>query len=862
MSEAMYFRYWGKAERDGQHYHLLPYHCLDVAAVAAAWWDASQVIRRIFHAACDHAGLGEQQLRALVLFFISLHDIGKFDVRFQFKAPDALSSCWPDLNLKDVEYSKKYDHGGTGYLLSSKEHKELFKSADFSALRPWLLAVTGHHGELPDNLPFCDIYPTAMDYVITHDQEARQQFVEAMKKLFLEPAGYDMASLPLVATPSFPLLLAGFCSVSDWIGSNAEEGGFSYRETASNLKLYFEEQLDQVVKRQLLTKFGLLRSSRPYAGVQSLLKEKQTPRGVQVIIDDLPSVPGLTLIEAPTGEGKTEAALAYAWRLLDAGLAESIVFALPTQATANAMLKRVKEFAEKLFAGDSANVVLAHGKRDFNHEFQRLVDAGRKATAQGRNDASTQCADWLAQSRKRIFLGQIGICTVDQVLLSVLPVRHKFVRGYGVNKSVLIVDEVHAYDSYMHGLLAEVVKRQHDAGGSAILLSATLPPMLRNELVALWGSSGSTSDDYPLITQATNAVHPFRIPKKDLPKLREVQVECLPLANGMPDENLLSRIIEAAEAGGRVAVIANLVDNAQEIATLLRDPARNPSCVRVDIFHARYRFRDRQAKEELALAEYGAEAIRGKGRILVATQVVEQSLDLDFDWMVTQICPVDLLFQRLGRLHRHKRKRPPGFEMPRCTIMTVVDFVYGLHEKIYENTRVLWRTENLLRKTTDISFPSAYRDWINEVYQRDEWDNEPENIALEFDAYHSLQLHRKEDAQRLTTMSMLQFQDEDARITSLTRDGEMSLTVVPILAGKRSLDGATLNERDEKNYAEEINLNSVPVPASWGDYLRDCQEDNDGRFLIEFAPSGEDSWVSSVKGKTLRYTREFGMAKK
>ena len=131
---------------------------------------------------------------------------------------------------------------------------------------------------------------------------------------------------------------------------------------------------------------------------------------------------------------------------------------------------------------------LAHGKRSFSNEFKNLIAQGQRKTAQGEIEATVQCAGWLANSRKRVFLGQIGVCTVDQALLSVLPIRHNFVRGFGLNKSVLIIDEIHAYDAYMHGLLGEVLRRQRDTGGSAILLSATLPyESARTRLFEAWG---------------------------------------------------------------------------------------------------------------------------------------------------------------------------------------------------------------------------------------------------------------------------------------------------------------------------------------------------------------------------------------
>jgi CRISPR-associated endonuclease/helicase Cas3 len=147
------------------------------------------------------------------------------------------------------------------------------------------------------------------------------------------------------------------------------------------------------------------------------------------------------------------------------------------------------------------------------------------------------------------------------------------------------------------------------------------------------------------------------------------------------------------------------------------------------------------------------------------------------------------------------------------------------------------------------------------VYQRDDWDSEPENIALDFDAFSFLQKHKREDAQRLTTMTMTQFRDEDGRVTSLTRDGEMSLTVIPMLAGGRFLDGDNPNKNDEKSYAEAINLNSIPVPAGWEKYLHDCRKDDDGRFIIEFVPERDSTWASTVGGTRFRYSKDFGLEK-
>jgi CRISPR-associated endonuclease/helicase Cas3 len=871
-------QYWGKAAQafpppreQYPGWHLLVYHCLDVAAVASSWWDESPALRTKFRVAFSCSEDEIPRLRGWVLFFVALHDLGKFDIRFQLKAPDTLAVVWQRLNKgRDHEIPPleiaSFDHGHAGIAWAKQEFSSWLKNCEeasaWSRWDNWLAAVTGHHG---------DYYPPGMagltgleadPPLIEHDRKARHTFVATLAALFLEPVGLNLQSLPPFCSLPARALLAGFCSSCDWLGSNVTI--FDYRADSADLNSYLDERKQQIQTVRLLERFGLLAKSAGYAGLKALLAENESPRGVQTEIDALPLQPGLTLIEAPTGSGKTEAALAYAWRLLAAGLADSIVFALPTQATANAMFKRVDVFAKHAYG--KANVVLAHGKRQFNEGFQQLVERGQRVTSQGKEEASVQCAAWLASSRKRVFLGQIGVCTVDQILLSVLPVRHKFVRGFGLAKSVLIVDEVHAYDAYMHGLLGEVLKNQAACGGSAILLSATLPAGQRAKLLQAWKSeclAGAPAlVPYPAIWHATGGVtQPITVAAQHKPPRREVGIECLRLVGAFPDEELLARIVAAGEAGALVAVVVNLVDDAQRLTRLLRELTQ----VEVDIFHARYRFADRKEKEDAALKHYGREAPRTAGRILVATQVVEQSLDLDFDWMITQICPVDLLFQRLGRLHRHDRpQRPPGYEIPRCTVMTVEGDDYGVFELIYGNARVLWRTETLLTRHDSLFFPEAYRDWIEQVYQRDDWNAEPEQIALGFDIYSALQITRMKDAQRLTTMTVSSFRDDDERITGLTRDGEMSLTILPVTADGCLLDGQRITDLPEREQAEALNLSAAPAPASWKNSLRDCKQDKDGvlagylQLVMSEAPAGV--WCSTT-GK-LTYTQDFGLEKR
>lgn len=343
-------QYWGKADPwyAGQpKWHPLIYHLLDVAVVAAAWWDACPALRGRFHATFPNEP--EDRLRAWMLFFIALHDLGKADVRFQLKAPDALAAAWRKIEKgEDYEISPQeisaFDHGHAGIAWAALEYESWLGACDtdrgiWSRWNNWLAAVTGHHGDFPDPRYEGLQGIEADDALIDHDRAARHALVAAFESLFLLPSGLSLQTLPPPCSLPARALLAGFCASCDWLGSNIDE--FDYRAPGMELPDYLHKRLADIESSRMLERYGLLAHAKPYAGLPVLLASTESPRGVQTLIDGLPAIADLTLIEAPTGSGKTEAALAHAWRLLAAGLADSIVFALPTQATANAMFERV-----------------------------------------------------------------------------------------------------------------------------------------------------------------------------------------------------------------------------------------------------------------------------------------------------------------------------------------------------------------------------------------------------------------------------------------------------------------------------------------------------------------------------------------
>ncbi len=865
-----YYRYWGKAEKDGNNYHLLPYHCLDVAAVAKVWWQRSTVIRDRFTAISDRE---EAEAFAWTMFFIALHDLGKFDVRFQVKVKDIAFQLWDEFRNADASQSYKYWHGDyAGYWIFHdlntlfNWNNELIDDDRWEAWQTWVFAVAGHHGSIPVYVD--GSMPPADKNVIEHDGIARLEYIEEIETIFLKPANLSLKDIPPGCDKDF---LAGFCSICDWLGSlqfdPAMEERFGYETHIMPLEEYYLSRIP--IADKVLQESGLSKRPAGKGGMQEVFPQF-TPHMVQTLIDSLPVVSGLTIIEAPTGSGKTEAAMAYASRLLHAGAVDSIIFALPTQATTNAMFERLLEVATNIYS--NGNLLLAHGKARFNESFIDLKKTTEMGSPQDREhelEAIIQCSQWLAQSRKRVFLGQIGVCTIDQVLISVLPVRHKFVRSFGLGKSVLIIDEVHAYDSYMYGLLERIMAKQNQLNSAAILLSATLPSAQRNKLVNAWGVDDDSRPDesYPLITSVTREIQEFlTLSENEKRKLesagRNIFVEIDEQAGMRFHESSLLQVMQAADAGANVVLICNLVADAQTTYNRLTELDAKTA----DLFHSRFRFKDRQYIENRVIADYGSGNKRRKGGILVATPVVEQSLDLDFDWLLTQLCPIDLLFQRLGRLHRHERKRPIGFEEPCCTVLVPPDNNYELHKLIYgsknaPNSRILWRTEQLVRQNAILRFPAVYRPMIENVYDQSPWENEPENIREEYERFEM-----EQEAIQMTAWQLMNsnpnFDDSDSKAALLTRDGEMNLNVVPVTgegAKRAFLDGELLEEVEEYRLDEEISLNSIPVPATWKHYL---PADRDGIIWLTMQRAGEGIWQVEFRKTIYTYNIANGLERK
>ncbi|MGQ0697810.1 MAG: CRISPR-associated helicase Cas3' [Panacagrimonas sp.] len=734
---AAYWNYWGKARPgDGAvTWHPLPCHCLDVAAVGREFLYRAPVLRGFWS---HRLGLTEDAFTDLCTFFLALHDLGKFAVPFQAQRADLLASLQQGRQTLKT-YGPRHYHDSLGAALAAGhwEHwaelewlDALWGGAHFEAAECWINAVTGHHGQPPaGGVTVCANFDE-------RDIRAAAEFVDAAGNLLLPQSSRDawLASRPadlLNEHRRFSWWLAGLSVLADWLGSNTDY--FPYREPSSSLEAYWNQARGQA--RTALDRSGVVprRASgrKAFAELFPKIGISQTP--LQNCCDRLAlsSTPQLFVLEDVTGAGKTEAAVMLAHRLLQAGLGEGLYFALPTMATANQMYQRIGEVYDHLFEpGSRPSLVLAHGARDLSKAFRSTVLPKDSAEPEYEKlaTASQRCTAWLADTRKAALLAQVGVGTIDQALMAVLHAKHQSLRLLGLFGKVLIVDEVHACDSYLFGVLKTLLRFHREAGGSAILLSATLPQQMRRELCAIYSRTESMqSSDYPLLTHADEA------------GLREIPVATRSQVVRRVDVQWLrdpaaceAYVLEAARAGKAVCWIRNTVSDA--IASYRALKAAHPH---TQLFHARFALGDRLRIENEALERFGKKVDADRaGQVLVATQVVEQSLDLDFDVMVSDIAPIDLLIQRAGRLHRHERgdRGVPTLAIHAPPALPDADPKWmGPHLRksayVYPNLAQLWLSVRELSTRGGWHMPTDARAMIEAVYGPDAADQIPTGLS-------------------------------------------------------------------------------------------------------------------------------------
>ena len=617
LSVADFKRLWAKSDPR----HPLWKHMLDASAVSLAL--SPPVVR---------FGWTPE----ITAFLVGLHDVGKADSYFQHQIPDFSSE------LANAGYEPTDDARCRHERISARFIKKRLVSDGMDDFTADAIArtVIAHHG----------YWNEAARDVAPKYAEAQDQLCQMLQQVLGVQAFPDKSVLDLSA---FGMRLAGHIVLSDWIASNEEFFGDPRLKDIDDPEEYFKRA--RVVASEWIDKLDLRRDA--HAGKAASIVEAPRPIQQMLLEKDIP--PSLVIIEAPMGEGKTEAAwiLAEKWR--DKGY-HGMYMALPTMATSDSLHSRYRDdYLAKLNRGK--DVKLVHGMawlRD-EKEPKSLPQSGEPG------DGQSFAAAWFRPTR-RAMLAAHGVGTIDQAMLAGMNVKFGFLRLSGLADRVLVIDEVHAYDAYMSAIIARLLQWCACLKIPVVLLSATLSAKQHGEMVEAYGASGiepGSNALYPLITVAepgkkaqtiTTGASLSRTLKIETPK-------------GLLGEakKTAAKAIELVKDGGCCCVILNTVKQAQAVYEELLK--KLPSNERL-LFHARFAASDREKITKKVLDLFGkghweggseerrfTPANRPKKYVLVATQVVEQSLDVDFDCMISEIAPIDLLLQRSGRIKRHSR---------------------------------------------------------------------------------------------------------------------------------------------------------------------------------------------------------------
>ncbi|WP_433264905.1 CRISPR-associated helicase Cas3' [Actinosynnema sp. CS-041913] len=719
---------WGKSDPQVCPTHWLPLyqHLADAEAVAGALvdrWVSPQVSARI----ARDLPHGLDGVRALVCWLAAVHDVGKvspaFAVQVRRLADRMLDhGLGASPQLQFDQNRSKVRHELVGHLAVRRylvDHHRF----DRVAAEQLACVVGSHHGVPPEHRQL---------KLVREEHALRGQGVwEQARTEFLRraTAGVDLGRYRSVrlSKPS-QVLLTAIVIMADWIASSAElfpllelheeRGGF---DTSARVERAWRKLA--LPERWRAGPVGTVSSDVDAAFRARFGIEGACARPVQVAAVEVAAgqgCPGLMIVEAPMGVGKTEAALLAVEELAARSGADGCFVALPTQATTDAMFDRVRRWVEALPGRDGAvSVTLAHGKASLNDEFAGLVREGWfRSIGEGskeEQDAAAAVAHHWLSGRKKGALAAFVVGTIDQVLFAGLKSRHLMLRHLALAGKVVVIDEVHAYDVYMSQYLHRVLHWLGAYKVPVVLLSATLPADRRAELLAAYeGGQPSVSRDlgYPVVV-ASGGVDPRPVPAPD--GVGPVVLDRL------PDDldSLVGYLRKHLVEGGCAVVVRNTVTRVQEAAQRLEQEFGAEG---VTVTHARFLACDRARKDLELLRRFGrAKGHRPELHIVVASQVVEQSLDVDFDVMVTDLAPTDLVLQRLGRLHRHERGRPGPLAVPRCALVGVDDWAAHPVRAVEKSRRIygdhlLLRSAALLFEAESVHLPSDIAPLVQRAY--------------------------------------------------------------------------------------------------------------------------------------------------
>lgn len=723
---------WAKLSPRGgapEAWHPLADHCFDVAACVEGLIALPIVRARLAALAGAEVFPEIWTTRLAALSF--LHDFGKTNREFQRRALDPSS------------------RGGhvaeAAYVL---DRAAMRGAAGLDALDAWggdgaeelLTVALAHHGAPPDfeRLPQCERAWSADEI----RDPVRDVATLVARARDVWPSAFQTGGAPLPSQDAAPFWhgFLGLLQLADWMGSDEARDAFPYSEPGDGSRPIFARER----ARALVERVGLDAATLRHVLPCRLDFSAVSPFAPSAIQSATAEAPGpVIVLEAETGAGKTEAALWRFARLFAQGKVDGLYFALPTRVAATQIHDRVTHAARRLF-GEHAPAVLRALPGDV-----RVNDASARALpgfAMQWNDdldEATRRSRWCAEQPKRFLAATIAVGTVDQALLGAVCVKHAQMRAFCLSRSLLVVDEVHASDAYMEQLLIKLLDQHRRASGEALLLSATLGAATRARLL-LGGerkakkarvSPGEASAlPYPALSFVDNGMMRLEgAESRGRVKTVAVQPENIiadPLA-------IARRALAAADDGARVLVVRNTVRAAVATARALENLAPDhPALFRLDgvptLHHGRFARADRRRLDEEVERRLGKGGPAGP-LIVIGSQTLEQSLDIDADFLISDLAPMDVLLQRIGRLHRHDRDgRPKGYENPRALVLALEDFEAVLRARdfrgphgfgsVYENLLSLAATREAIGAGATWTIPAMNRALVEAATHPDALD--------------------------------------------------------------------------------------------------------------------------------------------
>ncbi|WP_311517147.1 CRISPR-associated helicase Cas3' [uncultured Megasphaera sp.] len=670
--------------------------------------------------------LSREKIKLVLQFIAYIHDIGKATPVFQIMKGYGYSS---DL---DTVLLEKMERGGFTGISSLTLHDRLHHTLTGQAILLRLgvrediaSIVGGHHGKPLDpdwndkdtsySAPYYQV-EDKHSLIYQKWQEAQQEIVTTA----LAKSGFDcVEALPEITQPG-AVLIEGLVMMADWIASNEryfplisieEEGCMTDDEerAQTGCEKWKQEWQSHCWSPQEIPIEDIYKTRFGFAPREEQKKFSEAVAAVEN--------PGMFIFEAPMGLGKTEAALVAVEQLAYKKKQGGLFFGLPTQATSNSMFDRVLHWLEAVAKEEDSllGIRLQHGKAALNETFQHL-----SSSMDPDGGGSVVVNQWFG-GRKTTALDDFVVGTVDQCLLLALKQKHLAFRHLGFSKKVVVIDEVHAYDAYMSQYLYRALTWLGAYHVPAVILSATLPKERRKKLIKAYmkgcgykekdfimRTAAWDTEAYPLVT-CTDGQQVKMM--KDFPKKENTEIHLEKTA-----QPIIELLPPAAKGQGIIGIIVNTVKKAQEIAE---------ECVNiygedcVALLHSRFIATERIKKEKQLSAMIGKGGVRPDFKIIIGTQVMEQSLDIDFDMLITELAPMDLLLQRIGRLHRHENvKRPAIYESPQVYVVGCSDtldfdkgstFVYAPY--------ILTRTQYFLPHQVHI--PADISPLVQRVYGED-----------------------------------------------------------------------------------------------------------------------------------------------